>query len=816
MAPTRRDFLVSSAGLAVAALAPVAQMACGRAAGPRAIESPGERMAPFLHGVASGDPLADRVILWTRVTPPPGHQGPLEVRWEIAKDPGMREIVGRGRAAGHPDRDYTVKVDAPSLAPGGTWYYRFDALGQASPVGRARTLPVGRVEQLRLGVASCSSYPTGYFNAYASLAAREELDAVLHLGDYIYEAGRDDPYGGSTLGRDSLPVHEIVSLADYRARYAQHRTDPDLQLLHRQHAFIAVWDDHEIANNAWRTGAENHQPESEGSYAARRAAAVRAYFEWMPIRESGPDRIYRSFRYGDLADLIMLDTRLIGRDAPPQAEDKGMVVGLEHIADDPRRTLLGAAQEAWLEQELQRSQQAGTRWRLLGQQTMLAKRSRPGEYMNGDAWDGYRASRTRLLDQIGPAGVPDVVTLTGDYHSAWAMEVAHDSFDERRYRPGTGEGSLGVEFVAPAISATPAGHISGNPAEFAAEALADPHVQYADGAHNGYMLVDVDRKHTRASWFFERDVTRPVPDEFAGPDLRHGARSPPSRGGALGDPGAQPAPRRRPADAGLPQARVRNAERRRHVRLPLPRRRARALPRPGRWQAVTSHELASRTELSERWVREWLQGLGAAGILDYQGDGRFSLSPAGNAILADEDSPAFGLGLFTKLPRQIGALDQIAESFRTGIGLPYDAFGNQGARGTERGLRPWYRHSLIQEALPQLDGVVEKLERGARVADVGCGDGQRRWSRWPRAFPALRAPRLRALPARAGSGPRPTGYLAGLDEPRPFTTCDSEPLPADAQLRPRDDLRLSSRHDAAGPDDRRAIRGCAARPTVPG
>lgn len=505
MTLNRRDFLKASASLAAVS---VGSAGCLSSASRTGLARTADVAPPFLHGVASGDPLADRVILWTRVTPPPGlHEG-FDVRFEVASDPGMRSIVSKGRVVARASSDYTIKVDPASLAPGRSYFYRFDALGEASPVGRTRTLPEGRVDRLRFGVASCANYPQGYFNAYSSLAQRGDLDAVLHLGDYLYEYGRDGYGGDAGLGRDVDPAHEILSLADYRARYAQYRSDPDLQSVHLQHPFIAIWDDHEIANNSWRDGAANHQPETEGDYAARRAAAVRAYFEWMPIRESTPGRIYRSFRFGDLADLVMLDTRIIGRDAIAANGDRATAL-------DPGRSILGDTQAAWLERELSASKQAGTAWRVLGQQVMLASHSRPEDRMNPDAWDGYRASRSRLLSNLGPGRVPDVVTLTGDYHSSWAMDVAPDPFASS-YRPDSGSGAVSVEFVAPAISSEPLGATPGLPESFASDAQQLPHVRWIDVEHNGYLLLDIDRERSQGEWYFERDVTRPVPDEHFG------------------------------------------------------------------------------------------------------------------------------------------------------------------------------------------------------------------------------------------------------------------------------------------------------------
>ena len=277
----------------------------------------------FIHGVASGDPRADRVILWTRVEAPPGSTP--EVAWEISSDERFHRIEARGTLATGAARDYTVKIDAQGLHPGRTYYYRFSARGERSPIGRTRTPRAGSVRHLRLAIASCANLPFGYFNVYRRIAERADLDGVLHLGDYLYEYQNGRYGNGTALDRIPEPDREVVTLDDYRHRHAQYKRDPDLQEAHRQHPFITVWDDHEFANNTWRDGAENHNPDrGEGEWAARRAAAVQAYLEWMPIREdlaTRRPRIYRSFAFGDLADLIMLDTRLLDRDEQAPSRD---------------------------------------------------------------------------------------------------------------------------------------------------------------------------------------------------------------------------------------------------------------------------------------------------------------------------------------------------------------------------------------------------------------------------------------------------------------------------------------------------------------
>ena len=429
----RRDFLWSTAACGL--VLPVGLRAQAPPAGDR-----------FPHGVASGDPLADRVVLWTRVRPALSRTP--DVRWQVAEDPAFARVVASGAVRTAAVRDFTVKVDAGGLEPATTYYYRFQADGAASPIGRTRTLPREGASHLRLALVSCSNYPYGFFNVYARLAARADLDAVLHLGDYIYEFENGRYGDGTALGRVPRPAGETVSLADYRERYATYRADPDLQEVHRQHPFITVWDDHELANNAWREGAQNHQPESEGDWRPRRDAAWRAYLEWMPVREQ-PDlapRLYRSFRFGGLADLVMLDTRS-RRDLQAGRDDVARLA-------DPGRSMLGAAQEAWCFDELRESQRAATPWRLLGQQVLFARMTPAGRSVqNADNWDGYQGARERVLDVLERERVRDVVVLTGDVHSSWAMDVPRSAWSG--YSARTGEGSLAVEIVTPAVSSPP-------------------------------------------------------------------------------------------------------------------------------------------------------------------------------------------------------------------------------------------------------------------------------------------------------------------------------------------------------------------------
>jgi alkaline phosphatase D len=489
----------------------------------RAHAAPDETLAPFLHGVASGDPLADRVVIWTRVTPDRG-TGDVPVTWRVATDPGLTEVVAKGRVKATAARDWCVKVDVAGLRPGTTYYYDFASGGRTSLTGRTRTAPAGAADRLRFAVVSCSNYPEGYFNAYRNIAERHDLDAVLHLGDYVYEYGT-----AGELGRAADPPHEMVTLADYRTRYAQYRLDPDLRAAHQQHPFITVWDDHESTNNAWRDGAENHDP-GEGAWAERKAISARVYDEWMPIRLPDPNeplKIWRHLPYGDLADLVMLDTRLWGRDQQPAMFDG--------TTDDPARTMLGFDQEAWLTEQLAASKERGAAWRVLGQQVMFAplnlaplpdlpalnllRLPSEGLALNPDQWDGYNANRQRVIDVLRGANrsgrIDDVVVLTGDIHCSWANDVPDSAFPVTGYVPGLGRGSMAVEFVTPSVTSTNVDDVTGipsTPIELAAKVL-NPHLRWVDLDANGYLVLTLTPESAQSDWFHLATVTEPSAEE---------------------------------------------------------------------------------------------------------------------------------------------------------------------------------------------------------------------------------------------------------------------------------------------------------------
>jgi alkaline phosphatase D len=491
---TRRQFLWTAAASAVASpLLLHAQSAPRGSAG------------LFRHGVASGDPLADRVILWTRVSPA-GQPAGVDVRWRVATDERLMQVVASGTFRTSAARDYTVKVDAAGLQPGRPYFYAFDAGTDRSPVGRTRTIAAAP-ERARFAVVSCANYPSGYFNAYRNIAGRTDLDAVLHLGDYIYEFENGIFGDGTKLLRVPEPRKEAATLGDYRIRYATYRTDPDLQEIHRLHPFIVVWDDHELTNDAWRSGAGNHNPESgEGDWATRKAAAYRAYQEWMPIREQagGDVLLYRRFQFGTLLDLVMLDTRGL--------RDQQVATANMPVITSATRTMLGAAQERWLFDQLRASSRAGASWRVIGQQVLFSRLVPPGtQIMLPDAWDGYQAARDRLLDVLSSERIRDVAILGGDFHSSWAFDVPRNPWSG--YQARTGEGSLAVEMLAPAVSSPP---LFADPATRqqgpALRALL-PHLKLLEGEANGYLVVDITRQRLLGEWFMTPTVLERTPNE---------------------------------------------------------------------------------------------------------------------------------------------------------------------------------------------------------------------------------------------------------------------------------------------------------------
>lgn len=500
MSISRRNFLKGLGAASAVAVLPSQLVACGDddelkpiQCAPHEEENfPALPKHHFRHGVASGDPLSDAVIIWTRYTSqeeidgggkPEGEfdVGVVDVQWEIALDRHFEEIVNSGETEAEYARDYTVKVDVSGLEPETTYYYRFTANGETSPMGRTKTAPVGDNSHLRLAFSSCASYAHGYFNSYAHMAD-EDIDAVVFLGDYIYEYGN----GGYGSARDYDPPHEIISLEDYRRRYAWYRVDPDLQAAHQQHPFILVWDDHEIANNSWKDGAQNHNPEQgEGDYHERLAAAQQAYFEWLPIREAADSRIWRKLQFGNLLDLVMLDTRIWGRDE-------------EAVGEDADREMLGEDQYAWMDEQLRTS---SAHWKFLGQQVMFAQLYISGTGVaNTDQWDGYQAARERVMDSIEATPGGNVVILTGDIHTGFANDVVRLPRDPEHYNRETGEGSIAVEFVCTSISSPGLDFLAALPGVMSFVFNNSPHIKYLESAKRGYTVLDVDKNRVHADF----------------------------------------------------------------------------------------------------------------------------------------------------------------------------------------------------------------------------------------------------------------------------------------------------------------------------
>jgi alkaline phosphatase D len=512
LSPRRRTVVKAAAATAVLAAPLAAAWPAGAAEAPA-----------FLHGVASGDPLPDGILLWTRVTPtaeavPGSGLGPdTEVGWVVARDKAFTNVVAKGSVTATAASDHTVKADVRGLAPATDYWFRFSAGGTDSPAARTRTAPAAdaAVTNLRFGVVSCANWEAGYFSSYRHLAARGDLDAWLHLGDYIYEYGTGEYGTRDTVVRQHAPTHEILTLADYRIRHGKYKTDPDLQALHAVAPVVAIWDDHEFANDAWSGGAENHTEGAEGAWSARQAAAKQAYFEWMPVRPALAGTTYRRLRFGKLADLSLLDLRSF--------RSQQAAVGNGSV-DDPDRTITGRAQLDWLKAGLKASD---TTWRLVGNSVMIspfaigslsADLLRPltellglpkeGLALNTDQWDGYTDDRRELLAHLRSNAIRNTVFLTGDIHMAWANDVPVDA--------GTYplSASAATEFVVTSVSSDNLDDILKVP-EGTVTALAAPviqvanrHVHWVDTDRHGYGVLDITADRAQMDYYVLSDKTK--------------------------------------------------------------------------------------------------------------------------------------------------------------------------------------------------------------------------------------------------------------------------------------------------------------------
>ena len=488
----------------------------------------------FTHGVASGDPLPDGVIIWTRfATAEAGNIG-----WEIADDENFTRIVQRGETRASFANDFCVKADVRGLQPGRPYFYRFVSASGPSPTGRTRTAPSGGVESLSIAFFSCSNFSVGYFHAYGHAARRDDIDIAMHLGDYIYEYSNPND---AVPGRKAEPLTETIRLADYYQRYALAHTDPALLELRRLKPMSVVWDDHEIANNTWQGGAGNHQPATEGAWTDRVAAASKAYFDWMPIRRPDPrgPRVYRSFDWGDLARIVMLDTRYIGRSQQleyrdfftaldaPGADGPALAREFRRTLDDPNRTMMGAAQERWFADTLAQSKRNGQPWQVIAQQIVvgeqtappsLARMLRPDASLNNkqffdsrigalglpwnlDNWNGYPAARTRFLSSMA-ANANNAVVLGGDSHNCWVYDLPAPEANRR----------AAIEFAGGSVTSTgfERSLVNAQPGEREREIrAANPTLAWCDITYRGDGAVKLTRQACEAEWIAFDNVRSP-------------------------------------------------------------------------------------------------------------------------------------------------------------------------------------------------------------------------------------------------------------------------------------------------------------------
>ena len=481
----------------------------------------------FTHGVASGEPDTQSVLLWTRFVASSDQM----LTAEVSQRADFSRIIGGGSVAATGARDHIAKITVSGLSPGAWYFYRFVAPdGSVSPTGRTRTLPDDAISRFNIAVFSCSNLPFGWFNAYAHANSRNDIDLVMHLGDYLYEyqPGYYPSVSDAVPGRSIQPTREILTLADYRLRYAAYRADADLQRLHQLYPMIAMWDDHEITNDAWRDGAQNHQPESEGDYAARKRIAEQVNREWMPVSDRGPaDVPYGQYQIGNLATIIKTESRLTGRDEQPDlgAALKGQAdlgAALRNFRDtvwqDPTRQMLGATQEAWLANAFKSSKQSGTKWQVWAQQCVMGSArlplksadwiapdapdfvkertsvglaaSKAGLPFNFDAWDGYPAARERALRSAQAAGA-NLIVLSGDSHNGWAFDLDADGRPAGVEFAGQSVTSPGFEAYAPRA----------NKDDIATALIADnPQLKWVDTSNRGYMTVNLTPEAATSNW----------------------------------------------------------------------------------------------------------------------------------------------------------------------------------------------------------------------------------------------------------------------------------------------------------------------------
>ncbi|KAL1744013.1 PhoD-like phosphatase-domain-containing protein [Schizophyllum fasciatum] len=486
-----------------------------------------------------GDPYDTSLLLWTRAAPSsdsatqPDQSVPVCVSYAISAFEDLSSPLDSGSAFTSYDVDFTVKVEATGLPADTVLYYQFADCTDGkstSPVGRTRTLPspdgaVNNGDPLTLAVYSCSQFQNGHFNAYGVGTHNTSADFFVHLGDYIYESvGNGGGIGRAVTGR------ELATLADYRERLAQYRTDPSLIAAHQNHPWITVWDDHEIADNAWKAGTadSNDSTISVGDNASgcsfspsgacftdRKLAGVRAYHEWLPVRQVAADdklRIWRGFQIGKLLDLVMLDTRQYDRDITDLYYNTEFVGSLANYAN---RSLMGAQQEQWFADTLSQSQSRGAVWRVVGQQIVFTQLDNEGSY-NYDAWDGYTANRARILNHITANNIDNTIVLSGDSHANWVSDIAYPN--DTNYDPVTGAGALGVEFAGTAVtSGSSFGSLAPKDADARSAKLVQSNaaLQWSEGYYRGFFTLTVSPDWMNATYYAMRNISHANLDSFA-------------------------------------------------------------------------------------------------------------------------------------------------------------------------------------------------------------------------------------------------------------------------------------------------------------
>ncbi|KAK7897755.1 hypothetical protein LTR67_004385 [Exophiala xenobiotica] len=517
----------------------------------------------FTHGVASGDPYPNSVILWTRCSPTfddvtnnsttsgfvplynpvpiyndtdeakPVSTSPVCLNWKIASDNKLSSVVDSGTVYTSSDVDYTVKVEATKLSPFTQYWYQFTVCNsnQTSMVGRTKTTPApdDNVSGISLAIYSCTNFPFGFFNAYGNPVRKDSVDYVIHLGDYIYEYKNGDYGWGQSIGRVPLPDREIYTLYDYRKRYATYRTDLDLLASHQNFPWIPVWDDHEVADNTYRDGSSELN-NTEASFVQdggvsvdqRKMNAVRAYFEWIPLRqvEMGDDlRIWRNFQIGNLVDLIMLDTRQYDRSITDLYWNTHYV---HQISNDAGRSMMGSRQENWFYSSLIDSKNRGAKWRVIGSQTVFSRINESLAYGNVDpldydAWDGYQANRNRTYQTLYNNNITNNIMISGDSHANWVSDLVW--LDHSPYDPSTGAGSIGVEFAGTAVSSpSPAGQnisLAGSVQDSQWLVGANRELQWSELYYRGYYELHITQQQVQARYFGMPTIVNRNPGEIS-------------------------------------------------------------------------------------------------------------------------------------------------------------------------------------------------------------------------------------------------------------------------------------------------------------